>query len=115
VVKPQAATFSGLDAHWPQPPALLTVKQADAEVSVLYIDAATSPSDAVSSLFEGGVQPVAQVTWQGLPAVRVRAGSGEALAASQGDAVWVVVARGRGAHALLESLLPEVSLTRIHS
>lgn len=115
VVKPQAARFVDMEAHWPQPPALLTVKQADAEVSVLYIDAATSPSEAVSSLLEGGVQPAAEVTWQGLPAVRIRSGSGEALAASQGDVVWVLVARGRGGHALLEELLPDVALTRIHS
>lgn len=112
VVKPQAASFTALDSHWPQPPALVRVKQGATELTVSYFDADTPVTDLLSSQLSGIQPPGTVLTWQGLHAIRVHSADGEALAAKQGDGVWLLVAHGQGAHALMESLLPSVSLTQ---
>jgi transglutaminase-like putative cysteine protease len=112
LVKPPEAAFTGMDGHWPGLPALVTVKQADAAVTVLYVDAGPAP-EVLRSVLGGADGPFEPLTWQGLPAIRGRAGGQEGLAVTQGGAVWVLRASGPGGHALLESLLPGASLTAV--
>jgi hypothetical protein len=111
VVKPQDAAFTDMDGHWPGPPAVLTVKQADATATVLYVDGGTAV-EALTSALGGLHEPFTPLTWKGLPALRGHAGEREAVAAAHGGIVWVLLASGPRGHALLESLLPAVSVAR---
>jgi hypothetical protein len=90
---------------------VLTVKQASAKVTVLYVDAG-SAQEIVSSVLGNGHEPATPLMWQGLPAIRSRAGEKVALAATQGGIVWVLLAAGPGGQALLDALLPGVSLVQ---
>lgn len=112
VVKPQDAAFTGLDAHWPDAPSVLTVKQGAATVQVWYAptDAATSPNDLVAKMLGDAQAPLEPLQWHRLKAARGRAGDQEALAALDGDVTWAVLATGPDSHALLAKLLPGISI-----
>jgi hypothetical protein len=110
VVKPQEAAFTGLDEHWPGAPAVLTVARGEAAVQVLYVDSESSGPELLTRLLGEQHEAPAQLKWNGLAATRARAGDREALVAPDGDVAWALLARGPGAHALLESLLPATTI-----
>jgi len=121
VRRPAGFTFADLDAHYPSS-MVLSMKGPDGQVSVHQTTATPDRplSEQVMTLLSGApggarFGPPEPVVWNGQPAVKVSSPGSTTIAAMKGDQLWMVIAVGPRPQALLDRVLPGVSIADLKS
>jgi hypothetical protein len=113
VRKPTRASFTDLDAHWPNR-TIVTVTEDESSASLLYgrtVPKLPSPLEATLAETLTSDNPPTYERWAATPAIRVRTGDREEILAIAGDAYWAIQASGPDSHAILDELLRSTSIT----